>query len=152
MTAPPLDPTGAEHRVRIVYCAVPDRATAERLAGLAVERRLAACANRWPIRSVYWWRGRVERTTEEALLFKTSPKKVGALFRFLVREHPYDVPDILELKAPRVHEPYVRWLLDAIDPDSWELAEAVPAVRPRGSPRGRAAPSRRRTRAPRRRR
>ncbi len=154
MTAPPIDPSGADQRVRLVYCAVPDRPTADRLVGGAVGGKLAACASSWPIGSVYWWKGKVERADEVALLFKTSPKKVGALFAYLAREHPYEVPDILELKAPRLHEPYVRWLFAAIDPDSYEPAGPIAPGRATraGSRRGRGAPSRRRTRAPRRRR
>jgi periplasmic divalent cation tolerance protein len=148
MTAPPLDPTGADRRLRVVYCAVPDRALAQELARAAVGKRLAACANFWPLRSVYWWRGRVEESDEHALLLKTSAKKVGELFEFLAARHPYEVPDIHELHAPRVHEPFVRWLFDAIDPRSAEPPE--PRARPSGSPKGRAAPSRRRTRARRR--
>ncbi|HEV2449078.1 MAG TPA: divalent-cation tolerance protein CutA [Thermoplasmata archaeon] len=151
MTAPPLDPTGAEDRIRLVYVAAADAAEAERLAQAAVERKLAACASDWPIRSRYWWRGRIEHAGEHALLLKTSGKKLGALLRFLAREHSYEVPDLLEIKVPRAHEPYIQWLLASIDP-----ALAGP---PRaGSSRRRAArPARavrglRRTPAPRRRR
>lgn len=153
MTAPPLDPTGADRRLRLVYCVLPEGPLAARLGREAVERRLAACANRWPIGSTYWWAGRVEEAREEALLLKCSAKKIGALFAFLAEHHPYEVPDLLEIHVPRAHEPYVAWLLAAIDPDS-----AEPPDRPgggatrRGARRGRAARSPPRTRGPPRRR
>ncbi|HEV2317133.1 MAG TPA: divalent-cation tolerance protein CutA [Thermoplasmata archaeon] len=148
MTAPPLDPTGADRRLRLVYSAVPDEATAARLGLGAVERRLAACANWWPIASAYWWKGQLERPDERALWFKTSPKKLGALFRYLEREHPYEVPDILEVQVSRAHEPYIAWMLGTIDPDSIEGGGKE--VRRSGSPKGRAARSRPRTPARRR--
>ena len=148
MTAPPLDPTGADQRLRIVYCAVPDRGTGDRIARLAVEGRYAACVHAWPIRSVYWWKGKVEDGEEWALLLKSSPKKLGALFELLAREHPYEVPEILEIRVPRAHEPYVQWLLATIDPES---AEPPTRPRPAGSRRARGARDRRQTRAPRRR-
>lgn len=149
MTAPPLDPTGADRRLRVVYCAAPDLAVARALADGAVQRRLAACANFWPIRSTYWWHGRVERAEEVAVLFKTSPKKLGALFRFIARSHPYEVPDLFELQVPRVHEPFVRWLLASIDPGSAEPPSRPegPPPMPRRSPRGPGARVRPRTRA-----
>jgi periplasmic divalent cation tolerance protein len=153
VTAPPADPPGAERPVRIVYCAAPSRAVAERLAEGSVARRLAACANFWPIRSVYWWGGAVERADEHALVFKTSPKKLGSLFRYVVRHHPYEVPDLFELQVPRVHEPFVRWLLDAIDPASRSALDRAPArLTPRGARRARGArrPPRTRARPPRR--
>jgi periplasmic divalent cation tolerance protein len=155
MTAPPLDPTGADRRLRVVYCAVPNREVAETLAEAVVVRHLAACASHWPIASVYRWKGALERTEEHALLLKTSPKKLGALFRYLERNHPYDVPDIFEIHVPRVHEPYIQWVLASIDPGSVEPPSALPragAPTRSGSRRARGAPSRRRTRAPRRRR
>ena len=63
-----------------------------------VERKLAACAQRLPIRSTYWWKGQVERSEEVLVLFKTLPKQVGALFRRLRAVHPYEVPEIVELE------------------------------------------------------
>jgi periplasmic divalent cation tolerance protein len=143
VTAPPLDPTGADRRLRVVYCAVPDRATAERISVAVVERHLAACVSFWPVASVYRWKGSLERAEEHALLLKTSAKKLGALFRWLARNHPYEVPDILELHVPRVHEPYVQWLLASIDPGSVEPPTATRS----GSRRARGARGRPRTRA-----
>ncbi len=51
------------------YCqvttTVPDRATADRLAGTLVGERLAACAQiHGPIESTYRWRDAIERATE----------------------------------------------------------------------------------------
>jgi periplasmic divalent cation tolerance protein len=151
VTAPPLDPTGAEDRIRLVYVATADSAEAERLGREAVERRLAACASDWPIRSRYWWKGRIEPAAEHALLLKTSGKKLGALLRFLARAHSYEVPDILEIKVPRAHEPYIQWLLASVDPATAAPPGGARARRParrraregRGRPRTRARPRRR---------
>jgi periplasmic divalent cation tolerance protein len=148
VTAPPLDPTGADRRLRVVYCAVPTLDLAQKLAEEVVRRRLAGCANFWPIRSTYLWRGKLENAEEVAMLFKTSPKKLGALFRYVAAHHPYEVPDLFEVQVPRVHEPFIAWLLASIDPRS---AEPVPLKRS-GSRPAPAARARPRTRAPRHRR
>ncbi|MCI4364152.1 MAG: divalent-cation tolerance protein CutA [Thermoplasmata archaeon] len=151
MTGPPLDSSEADRRLRVVFVAAADASEARRLGTGAVEGRLAACANSWPIRSVYWWKGRVERAEEHALLLKTSAKKLGALMRYLALAHSYAVPDIVELQVSRAHEPYVRWLLESIDPESREPVPRRRARRP-GSPRARAGRGPPRTRAQRRRR
>jgi periplasmic divalent cation tolerance protein len=150
VTAPPLDPTGADRRLRLVYSAVPDERTAETLGRGAVERRLAACANWWPISSVYWWKARVERSEERAVWFKTSPKKLGALFRYLESEHPYEVPDIVEIQVSRAYEPYLGWMLRSIDPDSIEGARRPVRRSGSRSTRGARSPQRTPTRRPRR--
>ncbi|MGI0053850.1 MAG: divalent-cation tolerance protein CutA [Thermoplasmata archaeon] len=145
MTAPPLDPTGADRRLRVVYVSGPDERWARRIAREVVERRLAACASSWPIRSTYRWKGSIEEGEERAMLLKTSPKKLGALFSYLARSHPYEVPDLFELQVPRVHEPFARWLLEEIDPESAEPPARGRPKRP-AAPRARAARFRRRTR------
>ena len=59
--------------VVLIYTTWPDAETADAAAVEAVERRLAACANRLaPIRSTYRWEGRVEQADETPVLFKTA--------------------------------------------------------------------------------
>ncbi|HZY91322.1 MAG TPA: divalent-cation tolerance protein CutA [Thermoplasmata archaeon] len=154
MSPYPLDPVDATGPMRLVVTAAPVPA-AETLATGALEHRLAACVSVLSIRSVYWWKGTVERAEEELLLFKTAPKRVGALFQFLATHHPYEVPEIFELDVPRVHEPYLRYLAETIDPGAppLPLGGGDPArLRRPGSRRGRGARGPGRTRAPRRRR
>jgi periplasmic divalent cation tolerance protein len=149
----PPDPVEATGPMRLVLCSFPDEAAAAKSVDEAVGARLAACGTRWPVASTYWWRGKVERTGEVLVLFKTSPKLVGALFRLLSEGHPYDVPEILEIDVPRVHPPYLQYLADAVDPHAPPLpwGGGRPPIRRPGSPRARAArrPPRTRARRPR---
>ncbi len=145
-----MDPVDATGPMRLVLVAAPAAATSGLVQG-ALDRRLAACANALPIHSTYWWRGKVESAAEELILFKTVPKLVGALFRYLAQNHPYEVPEIVELDVPRVHSPYLRYLAETID----RAAPPLPlgGGRPgkatrRGSRRARGARSPGRTRAP----
>ncbi|HYK92458.1 MAG TPA: divalent-cation tolerance protein CutA [Thermoplasmata archaeon] len=148
MSPYPMDPVDATGPMRVVLTAAPAR-LADRLSRGALRRRLAACVNAVPIRSEYWWRGGLERADEVLLLFKTVPKRVGALFRYLASEHPYDVPEIIELDVPRVHPPYLRYLAGAIDPRAPPLplgGGSLRRVTRSGSPRARGARGPARTR------
>lgn len=115
MTAIPHEIGGTDRILRVVYCAFPDAATARRIGDAAVARRLAACVNRFAIDSTYLWKGRTERANEVVALFKTSPRKVGALFEFLAQQHPYQVPDIFEVAVARAHRPYLEYLADTLE-------------------------------------
>ena len=142
--------------MRLVVTAVPTEAVAERLADGALAERLAACVQLVPVRSRYWWEGRIERAEETLLVFKTVPKRVGGLFRWLTSHHPYQVPEIIELDVPRVHDPYLGYLAATIDKDAPPFplgggSVARPALRRRGSRRAPAGRRPARTRAPRRR-
>jgi periplasmic divalent cation tolerance protein len=88
-------------------------AEARRLARALVERRLAACVNLHPIRSVYRWKGKVEEAREVALAVKTTRARFPAL-RAAVRElHSYEVPCILALPVAEGHAPYLRWVRES---------------------------------------
>ena len=53
----------------MVYVTCKDEEEAARISKALLERRLAACANMWPIRSLYRWEGRMEDEREVAVLY-----------------------------------------------------------------------------------
>ncbi|HTT73095.1 MAG TPA: divalent-cation tolerance protein CutA [Thermoplasmata archaeon] len=144
MSPYPPEPVRAVGPMRIVLTAYPRREDALEAARAAVERRLAACANVLAAESRFAWRGAIEATTESLVLFKTVPKRVGALFAFLESTHPYEVPEIAELDVPRIHPGYLRYLAETLDASA---LSPPAAARRRGGPRGRGVPGPRRTRA-----
>jgi periplasmic divalent cation tolerance protein len=157
MSPYPMDPVDATGPMRLVLCAFPDDRRADAVIDEVLRRRLAACVSSVAIGSRYWWDGALEVANERLLLFKTVPKRVGALFRLLEERHPYEVPEIIEIDVPRVNDPYLAYLARTIDLDAPPLPlgggrarRALPR-RP-GSPRGRAVRHPARTRAPPRRR
>lgn len=151
MSPYPPDPVDATGPMRIVLTTFPSEADAARAVAAVLARRLAVCAQRLPIRSSYWWKGRIESGEEVLVLFKTAPKRVGALFRALAKLHPYEVPELVELDVPRVAPGYLAYLLETLG----EAPVAFPidrTTRRSGAPRARGALRPRGTRAPRRRR
>lgn len=145
MSPYPMDPVDATGPMRLVLVAAPRGAVSADLARGALRARLAACVSTVPIDSEYWWKGRLERADEALLVFKTVPKRVGGLFRYLATHHPYEVPEILELDVPRIHPPYLRYLAATIDREAppLPLGGGAPGRSPtrRGSRRGRGARS-----------
>ena len=115
MSALPHEIGGTEGVLRVIYCAFPDAASARRIGDEAVARRLAVCVNRFPIDSTYHWKGEIEQAREVVVLFKTSPRKVGALFDYLARAHPYEVPDVFEIPVGRAHRPYLEYLAETLE-------------------------------------
>jgi periplasmic divalent cation tolerance protein len=137
--------------MRLVITTYPSRAAAIAAVDSALEEGLAACANIVPARSRYWWKRRIESSTEALVLFKTVPKRVDALFRHLEATHPYDVPEIAEVDVPRVGTAYLRFLVETLGPEAPPSPLGGGVTRP-AARRGRGARSPGRIRAPRRRR
>jgi periplasmic divalent cation tolerance protein len=95
----------------LVLTNVPDRATAERIADLLIDRRLAACVNILaPCRSVYRWKGAVQHDEEHPLLIKTTPQRYAALERELRAAHPYELPEIIAVPIERGLPAYLDWV------------------------------------------
>ena len=95
----------------LVLTNLPDRAAAERLADLLVERRLAACVNILaPCRSVYRWKDDLQHDDEHPMLIKTTTEGYQALEDAIRAAHPYELPEIIAVPIERGLPAYLDWL------------------------------------------
>jgi periplasmic divalent cation tolerance protein len=95
----------------LVLTNVPQRAAAERLADLLVEKKLAACVNILaPCRSVYRWQGAVQHDEEHPMLIKTTSERYAALEQALRAGHPYELPEIIAVPIERGLPAYLAWV------------------------------------------
>jgi periplasmic divalent cation tolerance protein len=89
---------------------VARREDADRLAASAVTQRLAACVQiDGPVTSHFVWEGRQSAEQEFRLSFKVVPEGLAALERHVLKEHPYDTPEWIVLRAEHVGEKYLSW-------------------------------------------
>jgi periplasmic divalent cation tolerance protein len=101
---------------RIVLITAPDMKVARRLARTAVEERLAACCQLIPgVESHYRWQGRVTKSAEVLLIFKTTGGRVASLEKLVHREHPYDTPEFVSLDIASGSARYLKWLGDCCE-------------------------------------
>lgn len=99
--------------VVLLYTTWPDAETAEAFAAEAVAERLAACANVFgAMRSVYRWKGAVDRAVETPLLLKTTVATAEALKALVLERHPYETPCVVALpvQAELSHAPFLDWI------------------------------------------
>ncbi len=120
----------------IVATTVPSEAAAARLARLAVDARLAACAQFWPLRSVYRWQGRIESGREYLLHFKTRGALAPSLCEWLRPRHGYELPEILVLPVTTGSRPYLDWIEQSTTPPALILPPGRRTVRRRRRPAG----------------
>lgn len=93
-----------------VYVTCPDEATARRIARELLERRLVACANLFPIRSLYRWEGAIEEASEVAMFLKTTRGRVDEVAKAVAALHPYEVPCAVAFQLGGGHGPYYEWV------------------------------------------
>jgi periplasmic divalent cation tolerance protein len=97
--------------VTVIISTYPNRQSILKVANLVVKKRLAACVNFTKIDSTYIWCNKLENTKEFLVLFKTTNTKKEMLKKEIKKLHPYQVPEIMELKVNSVNKPYLNWLI-----------------------------------------
>ncbi|MFG2822236.1 divalent-cation tolerance protein CutA [Kitasatospora sp. NPDC048365] len=87
-----------------------DQAAARALAASLVRDRLAACAQVYPVESVYWWDGEVQNTTEWRIDLKTRADLADRLTARIAELHPYDTPEVVAVPVVAGSPAYLAWL------------------------------------------
>ena len=99
----------------LVLVTVPNAETADKLAEALVGERLAACVNViGGVRSIYRWKGAVERDAELLCVCKTTRDGFERLRARVVELHPYELPEVIALPVERGHAPYLDWIMASV--------------------------------------
>jgi len=100
-----------------VTTAAGSREEARALAGVLLERRLAACVQVvGPVESRYRWEGRLETATEWLCVAKTTAGRYDEVEAAIRQAHSYDVPEILAVPVVGGSEAYLRWVAEETAP------------------------------------
>ena len=95
----------------IVLTTVSQTYDAREIAEELVSRRLCACVNILPqVYSVYRWEEKVEHDNEQILIMKTLDERIDELRDFILKRHPYDVPEFVVIDIDAIEGPYRDWL------------------------------------------
>ena len=102
------DPIPAD--ISVVYCTAPPEESS-RIARELLERRLVACVNLTPVRSLYRWEGHVCDEPEDLLIMKTTTGCIEELIAAIRAIHPYEVPEIIALPVTKGYQGYLDWVV-----------------------------------------
>lgn len=99
----------------VVFVTVPNREIAEKIAKALIESRLAACVNIIDgLKSIYWWKGKIEEDDELLLIIKTRIEVFEELVLKIKELHPYTVPEIIGLPIIAGSKDYIDWLRNEV--------------------------------------
>ena len=97
--------------ITLFYIPVGTSAEAKLLGEQAIGMQLAACANIFPIDSVFQWLGEVQHEKEFVLILKTLPSHKLSLKEWIRSAHTYEVPCIISWEVD-VNDEYGQWMKD----------------------------------------
>jgi len=103
--------------VLVIVTTVGTEEQALDLAHDLVGRHLAACVNIVPrIRSVFFFKGKVNDDSEWMLFIKTAPGNFEKVREAIRKLNAYEVPEILGFDAPQADALFARWVVDSSTP------------------------------------
>ncbi len=107
----------ADSDTLLVFTNLPDRASADKLAGELVSHSLATCVNILsPCSSVYRWKGELQRDEEHPVLIKTTRARYASLETAIRAAHPYELPEIIAVAASAGLPEYLAWVAQETSP------------------------------------
>lgn len=98
----------------IIYITAGDLPEARKIGRILVEERLAACANIFPITSIFRWKGNIDEANEFGIIVKTRTDKVKEIEKRVKEIHSYEVPCVVSFKIDDGSSEYLEWINDSV--------------------------------------
>jgi len=100
----------------LIITTINEKKTAEEIGRQLLEKRLASCIQiSGPIKSIYWWKGKIEETEEWACVFKSTASLYKKVEREIKHNHPYEIPEITGIYIDKILPEYKKWLMEETD-------------------------------------
>ena len=93
-----------------VYITCADLKEARKIAKSLLKEKLIACANVFPIESIYNWKGRQCHEKEIAMFCKARKSDFAKIESAVRKLHSYDVPCIVAFDWAKASKGYKRWV------------------------------------------
>lgn len=93
-----------------VLVTAPTLEVSKNIAKSLVDRKLVACANMFPITSIFRWKGETEEEDEVAILLKIRTEDFDLVKMEVKKLHPYEVPCIVRYEIAEGDRSYLDWI------------------------------------------
>jgi periplasmic divalent cation tolerance protein len=98
----------------IIYITAGDLKEARKIGRILVEEHLAACANIFPITSIFRWKGNIDEANEFGIIVKTRTDKMKDIEKRVKEIHSYEVPCVVSFKIEDGSIDYLKWINDSV--------------------------------------
>lgn len=93
----------------LIYITCKDEKQAVKISKHLINKRLIACSNMHPIRSMYRWHEKIQDENEFVIIAKTKGKNYKKIKEEVSKLHSYDTPCILKIDA-EANDSYEKWV------------------------------------------
>lgn len=92
-----------------LYVTAGTEPEAAKIARYLLQKKLIACANIFPVQSLYRWKGKIQEEREIVIILKTVASKANKVKTEIEKIHSYSIPCIIEMSV-KPNEKYGKWL------------------------------------------
>ncbi len=93
----------------LIYVTHENEEQAKKITTHLLQKKLIACANFFPINSVYWWKGKIEHSPEIVTILKTKKENWDKVKSEIEQIHPYETPCIMKITV-EANKEYEQWI------------------------------------------
>ena len=93
----------------IVYITYPNIEEANKIISHLINKKLIACANIFPVKSSFIWKGKVDNSDEIVSIAKTKKENWEKIKAEVKKMHSYETPCILKIEA-EANEDFEDWV------------------------------------------
>jgi periplasmic divalent cation tolerance protein len=93
-----------------IYITVGMEKEAKNIAKTLLKKKLIACANLFPVMSLFYWEDRLQEDDEIALIMKTRNELVDKVIDEIKKLHSYEIPCIVVWQISKGNEDYLSWI------------------------------------------
>jgi len=95
--------------VVFLYVTTRNKSEGLKITRYLLKKKLIACANIFPITSIYEWKGKIRNGKEVVMILKTLKTKSVAVKKEIEQIHSYEVPCVVEISV-KANDAYARWI------------------------------------------
>ena len=94
----------------VVLTTCSNNEDAKKIINALLEKKLVACIQIFPINSFYSWKGEICNDNEVTLLIKCNQKHYNEIEETIVKNHTYELPEIIMLPISDGLNRYLSWI------------------------------------------
>lgn len=98
-----------------IFCTFPSKEKAREISLKLLEEKLIACCTIIPsFLSIYRWEGKICEDEEFLCIFKSKMENYKKIEEKILKNHPYEVPEILAVEIKKGFENYLNWIDESL--------------------------------------
>src|SRR4051812_33652584 len=99
----------------ILYLTCADDKEATKIADALLKAKLITCARRSPVKSSYWWKGKINHDDEVLLMMESLEEKFDDIEEVVTRLHSYDEYVLTMVPITKTTPGVREWLNDTLN-------------------------------------